>query len=134
MDLRTDAVKRTVYTEDHEAFRAPRADLARAGVSPRLEEFIEAKAFPRDIWISAGRKGFLGLEIPEEYGGAGADDFRFNAVLSEEMPRCRRRCRRVWGSTPTSARRTSSVPRTDEQKERWLPRIRLAASWSPRSP
>ena len=40
---------------------------------------------PRDFWLEAGKQGFLGLEIPEEYGGAGADDYRFNAVLLEEL-------------------------------------------------
>jgi len=78
-------MKRTIYDEDHEAFRVSARTWVDREIRPRMDEFIEAKAFPRDIWISAGKQGFLGLEIPEEFGGSDAQDYRFNAVLSEEL-------------------------------------------------
>ena len=40
---------------------------------------------PREFWLEAGKQGLLGLEVPEEYGGTGAGDYRFNAVLTEEL-------------------------------------------------
>ncbi len=80
-------MKRRIYDEDHEAFRESARGFLDREVVPRLEEFIEAKAIPRDVWIAAGKQGFLGLEIPEEYGGSAAGDYRFNAVLAEEMSR-----------------------------------------------
>ena len=52
---------------------------------PNAEKYIQEKSLPREFWLEAGAQGMLGLAIPEEYGGAGADDFRFNAVLTEEM-------------------------------------------------
>ena len=51
-------------------------------LAPRAEEMIELKSIPRDIWLEAGKQGFFGMDIPEEFGGAGAGDYRFNAILA----------------------------------------------------
>ena len=37
------------------------------------------------MWRQAGEQGFLGLEVPEEFGGSQADDYRFNMVFAEEL-------------------------------------------------
>ena len=37
------------------------------------------------MWLAFGRKGLLGLEVPDQYGGSAACDFRYNAVLTEEL-------------------------------------------------
>src|SRR4029450_8353116 len=78
-------MKRTIYDEDHEAFRGSVKEFLDRQVVPNLEEHASEKAIPRDFWIEAGKQGFLGLEIPEEYGGSEAGDYRFNAVLTEEL-------------------------------------------------
>ncbi len=116
-------MKRTIYTEDHEAFRASARTWLEREVSPRLEEFIEAKAIPRDVWISAGKMGFLGLEIPEQYGGSEADDYRFNAVLSEELSRVSAALSSCLGIHADIVAPYLADLCTDEQKERWLPRF-----------
>ena len=116
-------MKRTVYTEDHEAFRASARTWLEREVSPRLEEFIEAKAIPRDVWISAGKMGFLGLEIPEQYGGSEAGDYRFNAVLSEELSRVSAALSSCLGIHADIVAPYLADLCTDEQKERWLPRF-----------
>ncbi|MCB0889131.1 MAG: acyl-CoA dehydrogenase family protein, partial [Nocardioidaceae bacterium] len=72
---------RTVYNEDHEAFRAAVREFLDRSVWPNVDSYIENKALPREYWLEAGRQGLLGLDIPEEFGGMGAEDFRFNAVL-----------------------------------------------------
>ena len=78
-------MKREIYDDDHEAFRdsVTRSWTGRScrtrGATPT------AKALPREFWLAAGKQGFLGLEIPEEYGGSEAGDYRFNAVLTEEL-------------------------------------------------
>ena len=41
----------------------------------------------REVWAKAGAQGLLGLQLPEEYGGGGTPDFRYNAVVGEEMTR-----------------------------------------------
>jgi len=78
-------MRREIYDEDHEAFRASVREFIERSVLPNVEEYAEAKAIPREFWTEAGKQGFWGLNIPEEYGGAGAEDYRFNAVLIEEL-------------------------------------------------
>ncbi|MCB0898741.1 MAG: acyl-CoA dehydrogenase family protein [Actinobacteria bacterium] len=116
-------MNRTIFGEDHEAFRLSARTWVDREIRPRMEEFIEAKAFPRDIWISAGRQGFLGLEIPEEFGGSDAQDYRFNAVLSEELSSVSAALSSCLGIHADIVAPYLADLCTDEQKERWLPRF-----------
>ena len=116
-------MKRTIYGEDHEAFRQSARTWVDREIRPRMEEFIEAKAFPRDIWISAGKQGFLGLEIPAEFGGSDAQDYRFNAVLSEELSSVSAALSSCMGIHADIVAPYLADLCTDEQKEHWLPRF-----------
>ncbi len=114
-------MKREIYDEDHEAFRESVRTWIERSVLPNTEQHISEKALPREFWLDAGKNGFLGLEIPEQYGGADAGDFRFNAVLQEELAK-------VGAAYPTchGIHADITVPYivdlgTDEQKQRWLP-------------
>src|SRR5918994_2063394 len=78
-------MKREIYDEDHEAFRASVKQFLDREVTPHLETYADNHGLDRDFWLAAGKQGFLGLEIPEEYGGSEAGDYRFNAVLTEEL-------------------------------------------------
>ncbi len=114
-------MKRTIYDEDHEAFRSSVKEFLDREVTPHLEEHVAEKSIPRDFWIEAGKQGFLGLEVPEEYGGSGAGDYRFNAVLTEELARVNMAlpsCVGIHGDivAPYLVHLT-----TEEQKKRWLP-------------
>jgi len=79
------AMKREIYDEDHAAFRDSVREFLNRSVLPNAERHAAEKALPREFWTEAGKQGFLGLHIPEEYGGAGTDDYRFTAVLGEEL-------------------------------------------------
>lgn len=112
---------RTTYTEDHEAFRQSAAAFLAKKVTPELENHLAAKGLPRQFWLDAGAEGFLGLEIPDEFGGSEAGDFRFNAVFQEELSK-------INASVPSclGIHADITVPYivkfgTQEQKERWLP-------------
>ena len=114
---------RDTYEEDHEDFRSSVRQWLERSVIPHTEDYIQAKALPREFWLEAGKQGFLGLAIPEEYGGAGADDFRFNAVLAEELAK-------VNAALPTCVGIHSDITApylvelgTEEQKQRWLPGV-----------
>ncbi|KRB78502.1 acyl-CoA dehydrogenase [Nocardioides sp. Root190] len=116
-------MKREIYDEDHEAFRTSVKEFVDRSVLPHAEEHIAAKALPREFWIEAGKQGLLGLEVPEQYGGAEAGDFRFNAVLQEELAK-------VGAAYPTCHGIHADITApyivelgTDEQKERWLPGV-----------
>ena len=116
-------LKRDHYEEDHEDFRASVQQWLERSVKPHTDKHIADKALPREFWLEAGENGFLGLAIPEEYGGAGADDFRFNAVLAEELAK-------IGAAYPTCVGIHSDITApylvrlgTEEQKQRWLPGV-----------
>ena len=116
-------MKRTIYDEDHESFRESARTWIERSVLPNAEKYIEDKALPREFWLEAGAQGMLGLSIPEEYGGGGADDFRFNAVLNEEMAKVG-----AWMPTCVGIHVDITAPYivelgTEEQKQRWLPGV-----------
>jgi alkylation response protein AidB-like acyl-CoA dehydrogenase len=116
-------MKREIYDEDHEAFRASVREFLDRSVKPHLEEHLENKALPRDFWIEAGKQGFLGLEIPEEHGGAEAGDYRFNAVLMEELSHVNAALSSCVGIHADIVAPYLVDLTTDEQRKRWLPGV-----------
>ena len=79
-------MKRRLYTEDHEAFRAVVAEFVTREVVPHLERWEAERHIDREVWLAAGKQGLLGLLAPQAYGGAGGD-YRFRNVLLEEFAR-----------------------------------------------
>ncbi|MGE5831041.1 MAG: acyl-CoA dehydrogenase family protein [Micromonosporaceae bacterium] len=76
-----------LYEPIHEEFRALcRAFLAREAV-PHHAQWEKAGLVDREVWRRAGAAGLLGLDVDTEFGGGGQRDFRFNAVLVEEIIR-----------------------------------------------
>jgi alkylation response protein AidB-like acyl-CoA dehydrogenase len=116
-------LRRRIYDADHEAFRGSVAAFLDRQVRPRTDEFVEARAFPRDLWIEAGKQGFLGLEIPEEYGGSAAGDYRYNAVLAEELSKVTAALSSCFGIHADIVAPYLVDLTTEEQKQRWLPRF-----------
>ena len=114
-------MKRTIYDEDHEAFRSSVKEFLDREVAPHLEEHVAEKSIPRDFWIEAGKQGFLGLEVPEEYGGSDAGDYRFNAVLTEELARVNMALPSCVGIHADIVAPYLVHLTTEEQKKRWLP-------------
>ena len=83
-------MRRTLFEDVHEDFRASfRTFLQREviGEDGRYGEWERAGIVPREVFQLAGRGGFLGMSVPERYGGAGAEDFRFNLIVGEETQR-----------------------------------------------
>ena len=76
---------RTLFEEEHEAFRESFAAWVANEVSPHYMDWERAGLTPREMFSSAGKYGFVGMAIPEEYGGGGSHDFRFNQVIAEEF-------------------------------------------------
>lgn len=74
-----------LYEESHELFRTSFRSFADAELVPRIEEFEHAGIMDRTVYTEAGKHGFVGMNVPEKWGGGGTSDFRFNAVLSEEI-------------------------------------------------
>lgn len=77
----------TIYDEDHKAFREMVREFLRREVTDRIDDFRGAKLIPRSVWRAAGTLGLLGIDVPEEYGGSSVGDYRFSAILTEELAR-----------------------------------------------
>jgi acyl-CoA dehydrogenase len=80
-------VKRELFEDEHEALRESFARYLDAEVVSPYEEWEREGRIPREELRRLGELGFLGLAVPERFGGPGVDDFRFNAVLGEEAAR-----------------------------------------------
>jgi alkylation response protein AidB-like acyl-CoA dehydrogenase len=77
-----------VFTQEHEMLRKSVRAFVAKEVAPHVDEWEAAGRIPKSFWQRLGEVGFLGLEFPVEYGGAGGD-FLSSVVLGEEMARCR---------------------------------------------
>jgi alkylation response protein AidB-like acyl-CoA dehydrogenase len=114
-------MERTIYDDDHEAFRSSVREFLDREVSPHVEQYAEDHALPREFWLAAGKQGFLGLEIPEEFGGSEAGDYRFNAVLTEEMARVNMALASCVGIHADIVAPYLVHLTNEEQRKRWLP-------------
>jgi alkylation response protein AidB-like acyl-CoA dehydrogenase len=74
-----------IYESDHELFRESFRSFVETEMKPRFAEWEAAGLMDRQIFADAGRHGFVGMAVPEQFGGGGSDDFRFNAVIDEEL-------------------------------------------------
>jgi acyl-CoA dehydrogenase len=114
------AATRRIFDPEHEDFRHTVRTFFEREVVPRHAQWERDGIVPRDVWLRAGEAGLLCFDVPEEYGGAGVDDFRYNVIVSEEQTRC-------GGSGPGfSVHSDIIVPYltalgSEEQKRRWLP-------------
>ncbi|WP_431044348.1 acyl-CoA dehydrogenase family protein [Streptomyces sp. P1-3] len=113
-------MRRTVFNEDHEAFRETIRDFIAAEVVPYYDEWREAGQAPREFYRKLGELGVFGIEVPEEYGGAGETSFKFNAVITEETARAGVS---FGGSGVHTALCLPYLLKyaSEEQKRRWLP-------------
>jgi alkylation response protein AidB-like acyl-CoA dehydrogenase len=117
-------MRRILFDDVHEDFRESfRTFLQREviGEEGRYGEWERAGIVPRETFAQAGRGGFLGMAAPERYGGAGAEDFRFNVIVGEETQRAG-----VGGfGLGITLHNDICLPyfltyATEEQRERWL--------------
>lgn len=116
-------MERTLYDKDHQSFRETCESFLATKVAPHIEQYVEDKALPRDFWLAAGELGLLGLEIPDEFGGSEAGDFRFNAVWAEELSRVSAALASCVGIHSDITAPYLVELGTEEQKKRWLPKV-----------
>ncbi|MEA2014364.1 MAG: acyl-CoA dehydrogenase family protein [Thermodesulfobacteriota bacterium] len=72
------------YSDEHRMFRESVGRYLEKEVVPFVEEWEEAGITPRSAWKKLGDQGFLCMDVPEEYGGLGAD-FLYSVIMTEEM-------------------------------------------------
>jgi alkylation response protein AidB-like acyl-CoA dehydrogenase len=116
------------YEAEHTAFAEAVRMFLDKEVVPHYLDWERDGITPREVFTAAGRQGFLGMAIPERYGGGGTTDFRFNQALGEQVA--------CAGATGTGLGITLHndicLPYflaycSDEQRERWLPGIASGA-------
>ncbi len=78
-------MEQQLYEPVHEEFRALCREFLIREAVPYHDKWEAEGIVDRDVWRKAGAAGLLGMDVPEEYGGGGQSDFRFNAVLVEEI-------------------------------------------------
>jgi acyl-CoA dehydrogenase len=107
-----------LFDADHRAFRDSVRRFIERKFTPRIVEFEEAGAVSRDFWQAAGEAGMLCPSLPDAYGGPGLD-FRFNAILNEEL---------TYALMADSVTLQSDITMpyllrygSDALKDRWLP-------------
>ncbi|MFI0961274.1 acyl-CoA dehydrogenase family protein [Streptomyces sp. NPDC021080] len=113
-------MRRTVYNEDHEAFRETLQSFIAKEVTPFQHEWEAQGHVPRNFYRKLGELGALGIEVPAEYGGAGETSFKYQAVVMEETARA------AVSFGAYSVHANLILPylmryATEDQKQRWLP-------------
>lgn len=76
---------RMMFTEEHDLFRQSVRDFIAKEITPFNDEWEKQKMVSRESWRKLGDNGFLGIQAPEALGGMNIQDFRYNAILIEEL-------------------------------------------------
>ena len=115
-------MRRTIFEPEHDHFRESVRGFLRKEAVPKTEEWEAAGVIDRGFWRKAAEQGFVAFSAPEEHGGLGIDDFRFNAILDEE-------CAYTGAVTDNFALVNDIVTpyltelTNEEQRARWLPGV-----------
>jgi alkylation response protein AidB-like acyl-CoA dehydrogenase len=117
-------MRRTLFGEEHEMFRAAFRQFVETEIVPHHLEWEKAGIVPRELFTTAGKSGFLGMQAPEQYGGGGVDTYLFNLIVGEEV----QRSGTGGAGLGLTLHNDICLPYflslcTEEQKERWLPGI-----------
>jgi alkylation response protein AidB-like acyl-CoA dehydrogenase len=117
-------MERTLFDDDHELFRDSVRGFIAKELVPHHEEWEAAGIVDREVFRKAGMQGFLGMAAPEEHGGGGVADFRYNVVIAEEIQRAGVNAAGLgWTLHNDICLPYFLTLTTDEQKARWLPGI-----------
>ncbi|MGK2866369.1 MAG: acyl-CoA dehydrogenase family protein [Mycobacterium sp.] len=111
---------RTLFEPEHDLFRESYRAFLERHAAPFRDEWEKAKIVDREVWREAGKQGFLGMAVPEEYGGGGNADFRYNVVITEETAGGRHSGLGFTLQNDVIAPYLIELA-NEEQKQRWLP-------------
>jgi acyl-CoA dehydrogenase len=78
-------MRRTIFEPEHDQFREVARSFLKRTAVPQIERWESDGMVDRDFWNQAATVGLLGFEVPVEHGGSGIHDFRFNAIVDEEV-------------------------------------------------
>ena len=115
---------RLEYTSEHHQFREMVRDFVQQTVVPNHENWERDGQWDRSLFTEAGKLGLLGFTVPERLGGPGVDDFRYNAIVIDEL----QRAGAAAESISFTLQNDIVLPyltdlTTPDQQERWLPGV-----------
>jgi alkylation response protein AidB-like acyl-CoA dehydrogenase len=117
-------MKRALYDQDHEAYRDTVREFLARKVVPHKDRWDDDRWIPREVFKAAAEAGLYGIQIPEEYGGSGVDDYRYRMVVGEEVARVNALSFGLTVSLQDDLFLAYALGRADEeQKKRWLPGV-----------
>lgn len=113
---------RNHYTPEQEAFRNSFRRFLDQEVVPNRAKYRDLGMVPREVYTKMGEQGFLCSWVPENYGGLGLTDFRYDQIMQEESARSLESG--IW----TGALNRNSPPYigkygSEEQKRHYLPKL-----------
>jgi len=115
-------MRRTIFEDVHDGFRESVKGFLSREAAPHGQEWESAGMVDREFWRKAAAQGFVSFQAPERLGGAGIDDFRFNAILDEEVA--------YTGTVGDGFALVNDIVTpylieltTERQRERWLPSV-----------
>jgi alkylation response protein AidB-like acyl-CoA dehydrogenase len=114
-------MRRTLFDDEHDDFRESVRAFVSREIRPHHARWREERQIDRALWLAAGRADLLGISVPEEYGGVGLDDFRFNVVLTEELARAGLALASSVGIHTDIVAPYLIDLTTPQQRQRWLP-------------
>lgn len=111
-------MQREIFDEEHELFREQFRRFVRDEIAPNVEKWNADGRTPRSIWKRMGEEGYLGADMPAEYGGAGGD-FLYDAIIMEELAYERAHCVQASLHTDICLPYLAAYA-SEEQKQRYL--------------
>ncbi|MFF2304705.1 acyl-CoA dehydrogenase family protein [Streptomyces sp. NPDC058128] len=109
-------------SEEQEAVRRLAEDFVAREVAPHAVAWDRAEEVDRAIVKKLGAVGFLGLTVPEEYGGSGGDHLAY-CLVTEELGRGDSSVRGIVSVSLGLVAKTVAAWGSEEQKREWLPRL-----------
>ena len=112
-------MRKEILTEEQILFQGAVREFVKREIVPYYPQWEKDGIVSREVWLKAGEYNFLGIDVPEAYGGSGIDDFRYNSILIEEGAR-------AGATVAFSMQNDLVIPYlqrygNEEQKKRWLP-------------
>jgi alkylation response protein AidB-like acyl-CoA dehydrogenase len=115
---------RLEYTSEHHQFRELVRDFVHRTVVPNHEKWERDGQWDRALFIEAGKLGLLGFSVPEVLGGPGVADFRYNAIVIDELQRAGAAAEAIAFTLQNDVVLPYLIDlTTPEQQRRWLPGV-----------
>lgn len=114
-------MQREIFESEHDQYRETVREFLARYATPHQEQWEKDGIVDRQLYVEAAKFGVIGFSVPEEFGGGGmAGDFRYNAIVAEELARA------SSGGPAFTLQNDVLAPylldqTNDEQKARWLP-------------